>query len=399
MERSLTSVILGVTTTVGYGTLYYAFGILAPPMSEDTGLSLSMIFALFSAGLAASALVAPRAGRLMDEVNPGKVLAAGSAASAVILTAWALLPGALAFAAMLVATRMVSVLVLYEAAFVAAARLQPLDARRAITGITLIAGFASTIFWPLTQWLVDHWDWRVTTLVFAALHLGICAPLHLLLARRAPAPVQSVQSAEPAEATVATGALPQGRVRRTVFVLLVAGLAANGFIIAAVHLHLIPMLGALGLGASALAIGAVIGPSQVAGRMTEFFFGQRVPAMRITMMCFIALPAALIILLVGAPWLAAGFAFAVLFGVGQGLVYITRGVLLLQLFGLSGYGALTGKANAVLLHIAAVAPFVTAAIFENLGVRAALAMLIGVGLVSIACLMATASLAAKGSGE
>lgn len=390
LTRMRVSILLGITTLVSYGTLYYAFGVLAPDMSADTGLSLSLIYALFSAGLAVSALIAPRAGRLMDEANPGAVMAAGSLAAAAILAAWALVPGAVAYGVLLVAARLVSVLVLYEAAFVAAARLRPHSARRTITGITLIAGFASTAFWPLTQWLVTLWDWRVVSLVFAALHLVVCFPLHLALARILPEASRSDAGAS--AAGLSQGALPQGKTRRLVFVLLVAGLAANGFIIAAVHLHLIPMLGALGLAASAVMIGAVIGPAQVAGRMTEFVFGHRVSAMQVTLISVAALPAALVILLTGAPWLAAAVAFAALFGIGQGLVYITRGVLLLHLFGLSGYGALTGKANAVLLNVAAIAPFVTAAVFENLGVSTAVWMLVGVGMVSIASLSAVAML-------
>ena len=166
LARMRVSILLGITTLISYGTLYYAFGVLAPGMSADTGLSLSFIYALFSAGLAVSALIAPRAGRLMDEANPGAVMAAGSLAAAVILAVWALVPGAVAFGVMLVAARLVSVLVLYEAAFVAAARLRSQSARRTITGITLVAGFASTVFWPLTQWLVTLWDWRAVTLVF-----------------------------------------------------------------------------------------------------------------------------------------------------------------------------------------------------------------------------------------
>ena len=114
--------------------------------------------------------------------------------------------------------------------------------------------------------------------------------------------------------------------------------------------------------------------------------------MQVTLVSVAALPVALLILLAGAPWLAAAIAFAVLFGIGQGLVYITRGVLLLQLFGLSGYGALTGKSNAVMLNVSAIAPFVTAAVFENLGVANAVWMLVGAGIVSIASLTAVASL-------
>ncbi|HSO48349.1 MAG TPA: MFS transporter, partial [Rhizobiaceae bacterium] len=160
---------LGVTQTIGYGTLYYAFGVLAPKMAADTGLSLTAVYGLFSIALLAGGLVAPFAGRLFDRHEPAKVMAAGSLVCAAALVLWALAPGSAAFAVLLVAVEVASVLALYEAAFVVAAHLAPLgQARRTITGITFLAGFASTIFWPLTQYLATQMDWRGVYLVYAA---------------------------------------------------------------------------------------------------------------------------------------------------------------------------------------------------------------------------------------
>ena len=144
------AIVLGVTQTIGYGSLYYAFGVLAAEMAADTGYSLTTVFGLFSLSLLTGGVAAPYAGRLLDRHHPGLAMAGGSLAAALVLALWAAVPGKAAFAVLSVAVGVVSVLVLYEAAFVAAARLCPANARRTITGITLIAGFASTIFWPLT---------------------------------------------------------------------------------------------------------------------------------------------------------------------------------------------------------------------------------------------------------
>ncbi|MEX0954365.1 MAG: MFS transporter [Rhizobiaceae bacterium] len=379
---------LGITQTIGYGSVYYAYAVLAGPISLDTGLSLSTVFGCFSLGLLAGAVAAPFAGRLLDRFDPARVMASGSGAAALLLGLWALAPGALSFALFAVLVQAVSVLIFYEAAFVAAARLVPGDARRTITGITLIAGFASTIFWPLTAALVREMSWREVYLIYAGLNLLVCVPLHLYLSS-GKAKARRDRQAEPetAAATRPEGTAPPGRDRRIVYVLLQISFAANAYVIAAVHLHLIGILGALGLGFAAASIGALIGPAQVAGRVVEFVGGSRVSILMVALFAAGLLPAGLLVLLLGAPGLAAGIGFAVLFGVGQGLSYIARGVLPLAMFGLSGYGALTGRFNLTRLLVAASAPFLTAVILDQGGTTAALTSIIIAAIIGVAGLL------------
>jgi predicted MFS family arabinose efflux permease len=384
---------LGVTQTIGYGTLYYAFGLLAPRMAADTGYSVTAVYGLFSLALFASGVIAPFAGRALDRFNPGRAMAAGSLASAAMLACWTLLLGKAAFAVFVVAVEVVSVFVLYEAAFVLAARLIPDRARRTITGITLIAGFASTIFWPLTAWLAGFLTWREIYLVYAALNLAVCLPLHLWLAGRH----GRASAARKASAPVPPPAmLTGGRARRIAFVLLMLSFSAIAFVMSAVHLHLIGLLAALGLSGSAALIGALIGPSQVAGRLVEFSAGDRIGILQVSLAAAAALPVALLILATGAPAFAAALAFAVLFGLGQGLSYIVRGVLPLHLFGLDGYGALTGQLNSARLFVSAAAPFLTAALFERMGAEAAVLMLATIGSIGVAGLAAILPLLPRG---
>jgi hypothetical protein len=319
-------------------------------------------------------------------------MATGSLLAGVFLIAWALFPGQFAFVFFLVLVELSSILVLYEAAFVVAAHFAvPGTARRTITGITFIAGFASTIFWPLTQWLQGFAGWREIYLVYAALQILVCLPIHVWIWHRY---VPTSAGARESE----VNAFEEGTVRdpgrrRVLMPILLAGFAANAFVISAVHLHLIGLLGAFGLGASSALIGALIGPAQVAARVLEFTTSSRVSIHVASMAAVLTLPVAIAILMVGAPLLSAAVAFAIIFGAGQGLSYIVRGVLPLELFGRNGYGAVTGRINAARLFVSAGAPFLTAFLFENAGVQAATGTILAAALLSALCLVAVSRIA------
>ena len=160
--------------------------------------------------------------------------------------------------------------------------------------------------------------------------------------------------------------------------------AVAGFTISAVHLHLIGLLGELGLGASAAMIGALIGPAQVAGRLVEFFSGGRMPALRIMVFSNLALLSGLLILVAGPAHVAVAAVAAAVFGLGQGVIYIVRGILPLELFGSQGYGAMLGRFNAASLTMMAVAPVLTAAIREAYDARTAVMAIMGVSACGVA---------------
>ena len=367
-NRSLPVAIgLGITTTISYGTLYYAFGVVAPEMSRDTGLSLTIVYGLFSASLFGAALVAPFTGRAFDRYGPARMMALGSVVSAALLFLLSALSGPIAFAALLVAAQMAATMVLYEAAFATVAHQVAGRARRTVTIITLIAGFSSTIFWPLTVWLGQSMSWREIYALFALLHVVVNLPLHLWLSGAA---VGKRRKSPPPAAETVEAAIGAGGPRRQAFFLMMAAFGGLAFTIGAVHLHLIGLLGEIGLAASAPLIGSLIGPAQVFGRVIDFFSGSRVPVIRILLFSTLTLPAALVLLAAGPAVLPVAAAAAIVFGLGQGVTFIARGVLPLELFGSKGYGALIGKFNAISLVAMATAPVVAAAVREAYGARA-----------------------------
>lgn len=395
------SLMLGITQTIGYGSLYYAFGVLTPGMSADTGLPLPLIYGGFSAAMIAGAVVAPRAGAMMDRRNPAAVMAAGSVLAGFCLAGWALVPSQVAFGLFLLLAELVSILVLYEAAFVVVAHVAGAkDARRVIAGITFVAGFASTIFWPLTQWLLTITDWRGIYGLYALLHLFVCAPLHFDLSRRTrSANGRDIAPAPPAGTTDTPDTAPlTGRDARLVFILLLVGFSATSFVISAVHLHLITVLGALGLGTSSALVGACIGPAQVGARVLEFATARRTSIHVPSIISVAMLPLALLLLLGGAPSTGWGIAFALAFGTGQGLAFIVRGILPLQAFGRAVYGTVTGRLNGVRLFFTALAPFVLSLVLEQAGPPMALLLLIGVGLTGTVAMIAIALIMGRATG-
>jgi hypothetical protein len=370
-------VALGVTQVLGYGTLYYAFPLAVPGMAATHGIAPTTAFAAFSAGMLAAGLAAPRLGRAMDRLGAGRVMAAGSAVCALLLAALAAAPGAAAFAVLVVALEIAGAMVLYDAAFAALVQLSGPGGRRAITQLTLIAGFASTLFWPLTGWLVETVGWQGTWMVWAALHLGICLPLHLWLAAQPRAGQVAPAAAGPASPPTAHPA-PRGA-----FGLVAVAFALSGMLVAALGVHMVPLLVALGHAGQAYLVSMVMGPAQVAIRLTDALFWKGLHPLDVALVAAAALPVAVLALLVLPGSVAAAVLFAALLGVGGGLSSIVRGTLPLSLFGAQGYGALLGRLTFVRTLLSAVAPFLFALVMQTAGSGAALAAGVALGLAGL----------------
>lgn len=374
---------LGTTTTISYGTLYYAFGVLADEMAADTGLSVTTVFGLFSISMLAAAIMAPFTGRALDRFAPAMIMVAGSLGSSAFLALMSLVPGPIAFAVFLFLAQISSTAVLYEAAFTVATAYVPDYSRRTITIITLIAGFASTIFWPLTLWLINTMDWRGIFLIYAGLHMVICLPIHFWLARGKRADgsggVDTSEQSNPPKPGRITGGGP----RREAFFLMLIIFAAIGFTIASVHLHLIAILDAIGLAAHAALIGALIGPAQVAGRLAEFLSGGRLPALRLMVFTCATLAGGLVLLIVGPSTLIMASLAMMIYGVGQGLSSILRGVLPLEVLGTREFGSLLGKISSAALVMMAVAPVATAAVRETYGAQFAVGTIASIAFIGM----------------
>ncbi|WJR68545.1 arsenite efflux MFS transporter ArsK [Neorhizobium sp. CSC1952] len=369
---------LGVTQIIGYGTLYYSFSILAPDMARHFAWSNEWIFGALSAALLIGGLTAPWLGALFDRIGAGRVMTIGSAAAAAALVACAMAPGKTSFVIALIAVEVAANLVQYGAAFALLVQLRPQVAQRSITYLTLIAGFASTIFWPITAALHAQLSWQDVYLVFAALNLLVCLPLHAWLSRGAR---KSRQTPSAAPGRVEGMLSPDLRVIG--FALMVTGFSLQSLVSSAVLVHMVPLLSGLGLGATAAVVGTLFGPSQVLSRLINMVLGRNLPPLYLAMIGAALIPGGVVILLLAAPSIPGAMAFAVVFGMGNGLLSIVTGTLPLTLFGSDGYGKLQGRMMSARLIASAVAPFVLALSMTWIGIMWSLAITAGLGAVAV----------------
>lgn len=376
-EISRTRVVLslGTAQTLAWGSTYYLPAILAPPMARDLALSLPMVFGAFSAALALAALFGPLAGRWIDLAGgrAALVLSNLTFAAGLVLLAAAHGPVLLYGGWLVIGAGMA--LGLYEAAFATLAGLYGTAARGPITGITLIAGFASTVCWPISGALEAELGWRTTCLVWAAAQVVIGVPLNGLM-------LPAGRNSQPAPAPPAAGAA--GGHRRAMLLLAIL-FAVTWFISTAMAAHLPRLLQAAGASAAAaIAAAALIGPAQVAARVVEFGLLRHCHPLLSARLAAAAHPVgALAVLLLGAP---AGLFFAVMHGAGNGILTIAKGTLPLALFGAAGYGLRQGLLMVPARFAQAAAPLAFALAIDCFG-TAALGLSAGLGLAGLAALL------------
>jgi MFS family permease len=346
---------LGVAQIISWGTLFYTIAVLGSAMRRELGLSDIFLFGSFTAGLFLSGMVSPFVGRHIDRGGGRRVLASGSALGALATAVLAAAQGPLTVLAGWLLAGIAMAACLYDPAFATLHGLAGTAYRRAVTALTLFGGFASTVFWPLSQFLLDSVGWRETFAVYAGLHLGICLPLHLLFVPRVPLPHHE---AEPAPATAAA------RGGGAAFVWLATALALAAFLGSAVAAHLIDLLTATGLSArDAVLVGSLIGPMQVAGRIMEFAVGRRLRALAVGTLAFTLMVVALILFTqVRGVWIVA-LAFAIVYGWSNGVMTIVRGTVPAELFGQRGYGALLGRLALPQFILKAIAPVALTLLF------------------------------------
>ncbi|MES2956680.1 MAG: MFS transporter [Pseudomonadota bacterium] len=333
--RSGTVAALGSAQTLAWASSYYLPAMLAAPMAKDLGTSMPVVFAAFSAALIVSALLGPRIGGAIDRWGGRPVLMVTSVVFALGLTGLGLAQGPAGLFAAWVVLGIGMGSGLYEAAFATLVRLYGIGSRNAITGITLIAGFASTVGWPLSTLLEAHVGWRGACFTWAALHLLLGLPLNALLPQ-APAPTTVCAAAAP-DLALSSGSPSSWRGA----LLLSFVFAATGFVSTAMAAHLPRLLQATGATlATAVLVGALIGPAQVGARLLEFGLLRKVHPLRSARIAAALHPAGAVILaIVGAP---AAAAFGVLHGAGNGILTIAKGTLPLVIFGPQGYGRRQG---------------------------------------------------------
>ena len=346
---------LGVAQIVSWGTLFYTIAVLGAAMRADTGVGELWLFGSFTAGLFVSGIASPALGREIDARGGRRVLVGGSVLAAIACAVLAGAQGPLTVLAGWILAGVAMAACLYDPAFATLHQIAGRSYRRAVTALTLFGGFASTVFWPLSQYLLDTVGWRTTFAVYAVLHVVLCLPIHL-----ASVPGHSMAASHPAAPDGATHAAHVG----PTFVWLAVALSLAAFIASAMAAHLIGLLTATGLSArDAVLVGSLFGPMQVAGRIMEFAFNRHVRALVVGSVAFALLAIALAVFTqVHGVWIVA-LAFSILWGLANGIVTIVRGTVPAELFGHRDYGALLGRLAMPQFVMRAIAPFAMTLLF------------------------------------
>jgi predicted MFS family arabinose efflux permease len=395
IKSATTVASLGTAQTLAWASTYYLPAILAAPMAKDLGVSTPMVFAAFSCALVVSALLGPHAGRAIDGLGGRPVLMATSVAFAFGLSALAMAQGpwTLFAAWLLLGVGMGSGL--YEAAFAALVHLHGKNARNQITGITLIAGFASTVGWPLSMWMESQWGWRGVCWAWAGLHLVVGLPLNAVIPRRALAE-GTAQSSTGLDAALPTPEPVPAPARHTT-ALLAFVFAATWFTSTAMAAHLPRLLHEGGATlATAVAVGALVGPAQVAGRLLEFGLLRHVhPLLSARLAALMHPVGAGLLAIAGAPTAAL---FAMFHGAGNGILTIAKGTLPLVLFGPAGYGHRQGVLMVPARIAQAASPWVFGLCLDRLG-AGALWVSAGLGVAAFLALLAVAAPSAFSTSE
>jgi predicted MFS family arabinose efflux permease len=373
--------VLGLTQILGYGTSFYLLAILGLPISSDTGWPLPWVIAGLSIGMLCGGLASPIVGQAIERHGGRPILVVGSLLLALGLAG---IGSATDLSLYLLAWCVIGVGMgasLYEAAFAALGRLYGSGARSAIITITLYGGFASTICWPLSALLNDAVGWRWTCLIYAAVHVLAAVPIYLIFpstsaGRVATDPVSIGPPRAPALD------VPWGRTG--LLALLATYLTFTAVVATVVSVHLLVILEGRGHSATAaVALGALLGPSQVAGRAIELMIGRAFHPIWTAV-------ASSSLIVVGVAALAFDLPFValviVVYGAGVGVSYIVRGTLPLALFGPVGYATLMGKLSLPSLVAQALAPWAAALAFTRTGLDTSLIGLLLVALINIGLL-------------
>jgi MFS family permease len=372
--------VLGVTQILSWGTIFYTPVLIVPLIAAEHGWSMSFAMGGFSVALLVAGLSAPYVGRAIDRFGGHLVMTAGS------------LTGALGLALIVHADNRVSyVLVwtvlglamsanLYDSAFGSLGRMFGAGARRPITALTLAGGFASTVSWPATHFLIEALGWRGTYLVYAALLALISAPLHAFLLPRSRA---DTHLPKPGEGNAPDKVLPS---RGLPFILVASAFAAYAFVPSGLSAHLLAIFARSGIDSGTVVwIGALFGPAQVGARLIEFAFGKDLHPLWVVRGALTALLCGFVMLGVLGVSVPVAAAFALMFGGANGLVTITRGAVPLALFGASGYGRLMGRLAGPFLLMQAAAPLVMAFVVDGASDYVALALAAGFAAAALSC--------------
>lgn len=364
---------LGVTETVSYGILSYAFPVFLAPMEGELGWSRTALTGAFSVAALVSGLAAIPVGRWVDRHGARGVMTAGSVLAAAVLLGWSRVESLPAFYILAVGLGLAMAAVLYEPAFAVVANWFVMLRGRALTVLTFLGGFASVVFVPLASGLVEAHGWRAALLWLAGILTLVTVPLHALLLRRRPEDLGLepdggrcpwVPAASPAEPS---GLPAREAVRSTSFRWLSLAFGLSAVATTGVAVHLIPLLLERGYDATfAAAAMGMLGLMALPGRLVLTPLGSRWPRAAVTAAIF-ALSALGLTVLLGTRSALGVWVFVALFGAGFGAITPARAALVAELYGRESYATIAGTLALVLAVARAAAPVGLSLLYEAAG--------------------------------
>jgi len=382
---------VSATCTVAYGVLFYAFAVFVVPMREDLGATTGQLSGALSLAIAVNGLAAIWVGKHLDRHGARWLMAGGSLLGAVSVVGWSQAQDLVQLYLAFIGIGFAGAAVMYEPAFALVTTWFDRDRSKALLTLTVVAGFASTIFLPLSQALVDGIGWRAALLVLAAL-LAVCALPQALLLRRSPAdsglgvdgdPPHDVAQPEPGTPDEVAGAWRASPVRLLTAASVLETLAGT---VVAVHLVAYLRDSGAGAGVAAGAAGA-LGILSVAGRVAVTGLAQRVGLARLAA-AMVAGQAVGVAALLTLPRTAGVAVFVVLFGAGFGVMTIARPWLLGQYVPVRVFGSVSGRQSLATGAGRVVAPVAAGALITAAGYGPALVAVAGCALAAAALLVA-----------
>ena len=339
---------LGIPQIITWGSGFYLPAILAVPISKDLGIPTETLFWAFTISLLVSGLIGPRIGKAIDRLGGRRVLPFGNLAFALGLSLLALSSEPVLLFVAWIFMGIGASMGNYDSAFATAVSFLGTKANKVIAGITVFAGFSSTISWPLTSFLNDSFNWQTAVWFWVVMHLLVALPIHLSIPR--------IEPKEVADATGPIRKIIKNRFRFDPLLLVFAVMfALEGFIVSSVNSTLPFMLSEIGADQQvAIFAAAILGPSQVAARLLLVALDRYLTPMRVAAISILVHPAGVILLLIfGAN---AILPFVILHGIGVGLNPFIRGSLPLLFFGSESYGQRQGYVMMLSKIVSALSP-------------------------------------------
>ncbi|BBC00781.1 putative MFS family arabinose efflux permease [Bradyrhizobium elkanii] len=369
---------LGLAQLISWGATYYLIGGFGEQIAADLGWSRDIVYGGFAAALLVMGVTSPLAGRWVDRSGGRQVMVAGAVINALGCAGLAVSHQIGSYFVSWIVLGLGMRLTLYDAAFAALARIGGPEARRAMSGITLLGGLAATVFWPFGHMLSDHFGWRIAVLTYAGIAL-LTIPLHLLI------PNQRFAGAPGSAAAASRQPRAVGRRQLAaasgLYAVIMTG--AN-FLNAGMSAHMIAVLTGLGLTITvAVWIATLRGIGQSAARLCEVLFGGRIDPLGLNLMACLIMPLSFIAGLFSGSAREMGIAFALLYGACNGILTITRGTLPLILFDHRSYGTLVGRLIVPSFILPAAAPLIYAIVIDRFGDASALYLSTGLALVTL----------------